>query len=439
MANSSIEIKGQQRDWLIKGFIYLGLMIMSLAFAFIPLLIGGMGSANIIFYALGGISFAAFTALFVLLLYKVCNPGVALILSARGFIDKKNVGEKILIEWTNVSSIKQLGKKGYLYLGISLENTDIVIAKMKSREAEEMRENLNDNLPAILISQSEIQMPIKDLKDLFTKFAREARVFTQNTNTENSNIKHNIEENAPLENTVITSEENNNQTTVEQLFDETNSTESSEVSVVEIETATPEVTSTDNEVQTIANNFYEELLKQAETESTSENPISIENKQTQLSNQTEDTSPLMPNNNISENQEENIKPEEDTIVISQEFTDILNSARSTKIAELDKILNDNLKIPTDLSENKTSDGTSDNFDFKIENTPTKSEIKISDLESMIENALSNAESSEKTEKQDDDISKIIIDIPNEQEIVNKPSKKPSSTKKKKTLVLNEKK
>ncbi len=436
MQNNHIVIKEQQKDWLLKGFIYLGLMILSLVFTFIPLF-SGNDNGKIIFYVIGGLAFTASTTVFVLLLYKVCNPGIAMILNARGFIDKKNVGDRIVIDWTNVSAIKQLGKNDLPYLGISLENSDIVLAQMKSKEADAMRENFNNNLPAILIAQNEICMPVKELKELFTKYAREARALA-------SDNEHNKQKVNPYStDDVIKTFQANNEIA--------NAQPETEAPATPIKQPEEKIT----ETPTIANNFYEELLKQAEVENedtivNSENAtkapemkvdsdISLEEKKP------EPTLDFIPplSDLFNENAEE--IGDEKTIVISEEFTDILNQARSTKILELDKLLNDkedetstenNILIPSFENEEKLPEIDKEFNVGKKENE--KSDIKISDLESMIESVLLNVEP---TPKKKTTTEAPIIDVEPEIKIdeIQISETNTTKSKKKKTFVLNEKK
>jgi len=443
MQNNHIVIKEQQKDWLLKGFIYLGLMILSLVFTFIPLF-SGNDNGKIIFYIIGGLAFTASTTVFVLLLYKVCNPGVAMILNARGFIDKKNVGDRIVVDWTNVSAIKQLGKNDMPYLGVSLENSDIVLAQMKSKEADAMRENFNNNLPAILIAQNEIRMSVKELKELFTKYAREARALA-------SDNEHNKQKVNPYStDDVIKNFQANDETVKAQ--------PETEAPAAPVKQPEEEIT----EAPAIANNFYEELLKQAEAE----NEVTIENSENaaktpetkaetdiiQDEKKTEPTLDFIPplSDLFNENESAEETEDEKTIVISEEFTDILNQARSTKILELDKLLNDkeedtsnenNIIIPSFENEEKLPE-----VDKKINvgiKENEKIDIKISDLESMIESALLNVESAPKKKT----ITEApIIDIEPENAIgeikideIKVPETNATKSKKKKTFVLNEKK
>ena len=171
-----IQIKVQHKNWLIKGFLVLMLMLASLFTALLPLIVSFDGYIKTMLYIIGGVLFVIFTAIFVHILYKECKPDNALVLTAHGFTDNKNIGEGIEIEWTNVSSVKMMGKANMPFLGVTLENSDIILAQMKKKPAAEMRENIEQNLPTILIPQKDVRISINELKNLFTKFVREARV-----------------------------------------------------------------------------------------------------------------------------------------------------------------------------------------------------------------------------------------------------------------------
>ncbi len=413
MRDNHMEIKERQKDWLLKGFLYLGLMIVSLIFTFIPLFSGIAG--GVLFYILGGVAFAACTTLFVLLLYKVCNPSTAIVLTARGFTDKKNVGERIEIEWTNVSAIKQLGKKEMPFLGISLENPDIILSQMRTKEAEIMRDNLDENLPAILIAQNEIAMPIKEMKELFTKFAREARALENQGIAKTKNNPFSSQD-------VLDNFQNANTPTQEKLYEPTPPEDLTETLINDAASEPENVIQEVQEETVITNNFYEELLKQAEMETVS-TPEPTETKEIEP----EIENIILPDIFEEKEEETTVSDNEKTIVFSDEFTEILNNAKATKISELDKLLND------DTSSVKKSDTYSNNNDKKADTNS----IGISELESMIENALLNVEVTEKENEDIDPIPVLDFDL---DKIVNE-SQDPESkkTKKKKAFVLSEKK
>ncbi len=175
MNNKYIEIKEQRKDAFVKEILFLVLAIVSLTAALLPFILEAARKTPGPFFLLGGVAFAVFATLFLFNIFKDFKPNNALILNPKGFIDIKNVGDDIEIEWTNVSTVKLLGKGSTPFLGISLENIDIIMEKMKRNEAEIIRENLEDGLPAILISQSDVKTPIKQLRDIVIEYVKESR------------------------------------------------------------------------------------------------------------------------------------------------------------------------------------------------------------------------------------------------------------------------
>ncbi len=173
--NETIIIKERRNDLLIKGIPLLVLIVASLLLTFAPEIFTGISIMPSFFYLAGGLLTLLFGTLFVLVILRQSKPDTAMILTSRGFTDIRNIGEDIDVSWTNVSSARIIDSEGEKMLGISLENPDIVMEKMEKRPAAEMRANLEDNLPAIIILQSDILTDLNELKDLFNRFAREAR------------------------------------------------------------------------------------------------------------------------------------------------------------------------------------------------------------------------------------------------------------------------
>lgn len=321
---NNIEIKSQDKFWLLKGILCLVFMLTSLLVALFPLISDFAKAHSTTFYISGGIAFVAATALFAFLLYKECKPNNALILSAHGFIDNINVGENIEIEWTNVVSVKMLGKANMPFLGITLENTDIVLAQMKKNQAEEMRENIDQNLPTILIPQSSVRKSIKDLKELFAKFVREARALESDTPKK------------PKSNPFTTDD-------VLRAFGKLPVEESIEddASVVEVESVskpfeildempTPDTeTPIEEKHPPVSDSFYEALRAKATAKSdidTSEldtNVFDIEESATE-------TITCEHNDDTESNNEE----------IPNEIEELLSKAKSNRISELEKLLTD---------------------------------------------------------------------------------------------------
>ena len=176
--SNNINIKARNSNMLVQGISFLAFAVVSLAIALTPFLSSDAMKIKTLFFIVGGVLFLTFISLFVYLLYKECVPQNALIINSRGFIDLLNVGENIVIDWTNIANVKILGKNNVKYFTVTLENADIVLAKMKGKKADEMRENIEENLPHIIISQKNLRISVKELQEIFTKLIREARVLS---------------------------------------------------------------------------------------------------------------------------------------------------------------------------------------------------------------------------------------------------------------------
>ncbi len=311
MNDKQIKIKERSRGYFTKGFFFLALMIFSLIYALYPVLSSRAVTGVTYYYALGGGAFAIFTGFFVFLIYKEFKPDSALILNARGFVDVYNVGKDIEIEWTNVASVKILGKKEEPFLGISLEDNDIVMSKMTKNKCEIMRENIEESLPSILVAHSDVRIPISELKDLFSKFIREARTLesdvpkTQKVNPFTTDDVLRAFGKLPEE----TNADSDNY--VEALQQNITENDSEEIILEENET---------NESETVANTEIIEQLLVAETNENETNTL------------------------IEEEKEEDILDDE----IPQEIKDILAMAKSSKITELEKILSENQEFNIDF-------------------------------------------------------------------------------------------
>ncbi len=182
-----IEIKEKRSNFLTIGICWLFLSVGSLFFALMPYLFDFAAEKKIMFLAIGGIAFIFFISLFVYLLMREIKPQNALVLNNHGF-SVSSLGSNVEIEWTNISSIGIFGTKKSPLFGIRLENNDIVLAMLHGKAAEEMRDNLEENLPSILIPQQDIRTSLKELKELFNKFIRESRALE---NTEPQKVKTN--------------------------------------------------------------------------------------------------------------------------------------------------------------------------------------------------------------------------------------------------------
>ncbi len=369
MTNENIiEIKKQQKGWFAKGLLFLALMLASLYVSLMPLVSDFANKNSNIFYVAGFSLFIIFTFAFVFNIYKTCKPANALVLSAHGFIDNINIGEGIEIEWTNVTAVKMLGKTNMPYLGVTLENTDFIISRMKKKAAAEMLENINQNLPTILIAQSSVKAPIKELKETFTKFVREARLLEKNTqqkakvnpfstddvlrafgklpkdesDTEPTGISSddNDSEVATSADANATKEfgEDSDKTTATREFTPSENITRSTPSPFEIPSdIVTDTAKKDSENKSASDSFYEALRSKANAKSISQSndtALTVESAQAPSAKVHSDT----------DGSEEEMP---------EELQEILGRARSSKITEIEELLSAN-DIPYSLSREKTA-------------------------------------------------------------------------------------
>ena len=277
------------------------------------------------------------------MLFKESKPANALILSSRGFIDTKNVGPDIVIELTNVSSVKLLGKKDMPCLGITLENSDIVMARMKKKEIEEMRENIEENLPNILISQKDVRASVKELKDIFVKFVREARILNNESTKTTKNNPFTTDDvlrafgKLPMEPKEEEKPTVNDDCVIPAPTSETNATPVNDTIVPEEDDATNKALPNDE-----ADPFYALLQKEINTTVNEQEPTDVPEQSNEKS---DDNSEASDEESIEDTAEEAVDEAVENQEMSDEMKELMSRARSSKISELEKILNEK-DIPT---------------------------------------------------------------------------------------------
>ena len=361
MNDNHIEIKERRASLVAKGIIFLFLAVFSLSIALLPYIIDEFKNNALTFYLAGGIAFCFFATMFIFLLFKECKPDNIIVLNSRGFIDNKNVGPNIEIEWTNVATVKLMGKKETPYLGITLENSDLVMAHMKKQYVEEMRENIEEGLPHILLSQKEIRYPINELKDLFVKFAREARALKNDVPSKPKNnpfttedvlrafgqleplSDDNKEEEAAKTESKASSESNQSNEYSYQNLRSSYSDESEIYDDEEDEKAFEEESGEIEEIKSV-DSFYEMLLKKTETVNTDKN---VEEQKTEVSESALEDTPVdnKPEAYESSSPDSQTENDEDLTedidaVLNEDIIELLSKAKSSKISEIEKLLNE---------------------------------------------------------------------------------------------------
>ncbi len=350
----TIEIKEKRNSFLLKGFIYLALTVISLFIALMPYIFVALNNDKMLYFLIGGVAFVGFTMTFVLHLYNEICPRNVLVITEKGFTDFLNIGD-YEIEWTNVASVKLIGKTDAQYLGISLENSDLVIENIKQKFADSIRSNLDDNLPAIIIDADNIRFSLTELKEIFTAHVKDARKVTDDFS------------NRPKNNPFTTDDvlrAFGKLSSIETPATETN--ETNEKNIIE------EHSVSDSDVVTESNDFYDALTSIAFSENeldrcgadsaeikepskdTHENPsddndviIDLNSTRTFEPLDIESTHEEGSNDNIIEEDhdeefasEESIqeKTTETEVTSASEIDDILSRVKSSKISELEIIL-----------------------------------------------------------------------------------------------------
>ncbi len=371
MNESNIFVKEKQPDLLTKGFILLALIVASLICCFTPLLFNGLESGKVAFYLIGGILFALFVALFARLLYKEFRPDDAIIISSRGFVDKKNVGSDIEIEWTNVASVKLMGSKDMPFLGITLDNSDIVMAKMNKREADEMRENIDENLPHILIAQNEVYTPVNELKDTFVRFIREARVLSNEPNQKSKNNPFTTEDVLRAFGKLPTTEEEQT---------ETSNTDADAKSDTVVDTVDMNDVYSQEEEPSIDENSSDEVHNNEDDSEINTDDLNLNSLDSFYNSLQNNLSSTGNNDEVSDESEATVstetevkQSEESTNIVSDpdlsdEINEILSRAKGSKIAELNKLLNEkDVPFSTSRDEQVSKESKSDEKTVEIEN------------------------------------------------------------------------
>lgn len=329
MNESNINIKERNSNMLVQGVLYLFGSVMSLIIALTPFLSSDAMKIKTVFYIVGGALFALFASMFVLLLYKECNPKNAIVITSRGFYDRNNVGEGILIEWTNVASVKMLKRNQNPFFGIILENTDIVLAQMNKKNSEEMRENIEENLPHIIISQKDVRTPIKDINDIFVKLIRESRVLKHDSDRKAKNNPFTTDDVLRAFGKLPVKEEDVTQDALDEVIDQQND----EVSANNASTASPAPAAVNKEPKDAEESVNEDSFYAALKQKTDKNNLHEE-----LSTTSENTSTL----SNKEDKTDVIIEETDDIPddMPDEIKEILAKSRSSKISEIEKLLTD---------------------------------------------------------------------------------------------------
>lgn len=405
MNENIFEIKEKRSGYFAKGIVFLILAVLTLFIALFPYAFPYLKINTLLFLIPGGIGFIAFAILFVSHLNRECVPGNAMVLTDNGFTHFSSTGD-LEIEWTNVASIRLYGQSDSPCLGIYLENVDIVSAKLKNKYSETIRFNIEEGLAPILIYQSDVRIKLTRLKEILTEYVRNSRNVEKK---DNEKSKHNPfttedvlrafgklpkDEVADDSNDVI-----NNETVDQEGFDgdlnealcesfatddtisnEENNTESSESNSDESMSESDSEKNTFPCGDTIIFNTSKDEEEEEEEEENDESADDVA-EDTHCTNETsadecdvDDIAIL-----LTETKLETSSSSDDDL--PEEFIDLLSKAKSTKINELEKILNEK-DIPYSYGKSGKLTGEIDSSKVN-EESPSEAEVVINDKDDIV--------------------------------------------------------
>ncbi len=177
MKTDNIRIKRKISDFLLLGFVYLLMILFGIFLIGLPFLSFAPSGAlaRIVLVLLGIACLIAGGILYGLLLYRGIRPQDALIITNKGFTNKLVGGkEGVYVAWTDVASMRIFGMSKAPILGLVLENNDDYLSALDSRSQREARANAEDGLPVLTIAQNEVNVPIQELKNLFSRMIKGA-------------------------------------------------------------------------------------------------------------------------------------------------------------------------------------------------------------------------------------------------------------------------
>lgn len=399
MNKQHIEIKEKRNSFLLKGSGYLILTVVSLFVTLLPYVSSELSASKLCFFLFGGAAFVAFTINFVLHIYNELNPRSVIFISEKGFTDIINIGE-YEIEWTNVASVRLLKKPTAQYLGIYLDNNDLVIESIKTKKAENIKSNLEDNLPAIIIDANRVRTSLSELKEIFTERVKEARKVEEDHYQRPKNNPFTTEDVLRAFGKVSANEETTDISADSEYVSPENNDNETDVSIDE------DFNNIINDLSTFVPDEFESNAPKADNELT-DNCIEhatdlsatlIFTPEDQCS-KTEDTESELTFDigNVDFSLELD-SPETDEENHLNEVDDILSRAKSTKISEIEKMLSES-EMPFSFSRIESSCDTNDDNssdlsketdfeinDFDSSHTSTKYDFDQS-LDELIRSAL----------------------------------------------------
>lgn len=116
---------------------------------------------NLIFLLCGGISLITGFCLLISGMTQWMIRPYAVVFTDEGLFDFTGKHKNgMFIEWNNIKDAHVYGKGEAAFIGLDLISLDIAYNSITAKQKREINENISNNMPAVIISQSEIAEPI---------------------------------------------------------------------------------------------------------------------------------------------------------------------------------------------------------------------------------------------------------------------------------------
>lgn len=116
---------------------------------------------NLIFLLCGGISLITGFCLLISGMTQWMIRPYAVVFTDEGLFDFTGKHKNgMFIEWNNIKDARVYGKGEAAFIGLDLISLDIAYNSITAKQKREINENISNNMPAVIISQSEIAEPI---------------------------------------------------------------------------------------------------------------------------------------------------------------------------------------------------------------------------------------------------------------------------------------
>lgn len=124
------------------------------------------------FLAVGGIGLLYFSYMLASSIYRIFIPQNAMLIDENGFCDytvcQRGTG---FVPWSNVESIKVFGPEDELLLGVTLKSIDRLEEIPDKRVYKELSDNMKTGVPEIILKQSDVKMPLRQLERVMLRAA----------------------------------------------------------------------------------------------------------------------------------------------------------------------------------------------------------------------------------------------------------------------------